>query len=124
MVPSDSEETEVASPLLALSTLMLHNLPFVDCTGSSNTPPICVSLPLSANSDSCTLQASYERSHLNTITVILRPQARLTNNTPYSLQVMKIVTGRDQEVTNKNYEVAPQEESLLNDKEVCMCEFI
>lgn len=112
-----SEEAEAGSPLLALSTLLLHDLPFVNSIGSSTPPPTHVSLPLGTRGNSCPLQASFERSHLNTITVVLRPEARLTNYTPCSLQVTGIVTGSDPEATRMNFKVPSQEQSVFNHKE-------
>ncbi len=98
---------------------MLHDLPFLDSADNSGPPPTYLSLPLGTSGDFCTLQASFERNHLNTITVVLRPKARLTNHTPCSVKVMGVVTGGEEETTSNNYEVAPQEEMVLINKEVC-----
>ncbi len=119
MLLSYSESPESSSPPLVLSTHLLHYLPFIDSADNSGPPPTYLSVPLGTSGDFCTLQASFERNHLNTITVVLRPKAQLTNCTPCSVKVMGVVTGGEEETTSNNYEVAPQEEMVLINKEVC-----
>ena len=113
---SYSEVTEWSSPSVTLSTQLLHHLLFSDSQEGTTTTTI--SLPLVSGS-SCNMHASFERSRLNTITVVLRAEATLTNHTPCPLRVMNVVTGESPENNGVELEVSSLEERVLTHKEVC-----
>ena len=113
---SYSEATEWSSPSVTLSTQLLHHLLFSD--SQEDTTTTTISLPLASGS-SCNMQASFERSRLNTITIVLRAETTLTNHTPCPLRVMDVVTGESPENNSVELEVSSLEEVVLTQKEVC-----
>ena len=66
------------------------------------------------------MHVSFDRSRLNTITVVLKTETTLTNHTPCSLRVMDVVTGESSGNNSTELEMSPLEEVVLTHKEVCM----
>ncbi len=108
----------VSEPSVSLSTFLLHHLPFSPEQQPLKSSLLRLSLPLDdRNGRCCKIHALFLRSTLNTITVELRPDVTVSNQTSLSFDLVEPSLGYAAD-NERLIELGPSVTKLLSQNEV------